>query len=85
MPDSNHTAVGQDCPIVQTLAITPADSNLVALPRALWIGNGGSVEILAAGDTVASMFLNVSSGTLLPVRALQVKTGTTATGIIALY
>jgi hypothetical protein len=67
------------------IAITP--SNLDLLPivtKAIFIGTGGTVSILAQNDTVP-VTLTVGSGAILPIRAKAVfATGTTATGIIGL-
>lgn len=66
--------------------MTPHDDNDLTLGacKGIWIGVGGTVSLIAAGDTDAVQF-TVAAG-LLPVRAKRVKsTGTTATGIVALY
>lgn len=65
-------------------AITPADSALKQPARALYVGGSGNVRIKdgAGGDVT---FVNVASGTILPVMATQVySTNTTATNIIGL-
>jgi hypothetical protein len=87
MPNPNFFATGQDAPIVETLAIIPNDAtDLGVTPRALWIGIGGDVAVMAAGDAAASVLKNVSAGYLLPVRAKRVMaTNTTAQNIVALY
>lgn len=67
-------------------AVTTSDSvSFSVLPRALYIGTGGDATLLLpAGNTV--VFKNLSSGTILPVRASRVNaTGTTAADIVALY
>lgn len=68
-------------------AVTPDDD--VDLPngvcRALWVGTGGNVTVIAEEDDSAIELTNVSDGTLLLVRAKRVTTATTATAIIALY
>ena len=64
--------------------ITPADTDLSRDMRALYIGTGGNLTVVTSGgDTVT--FNSVLSGTILPVRVIQVKsTGTTATQIVGL-
>jgi len=64
-------------------AITPHDTNEVAnIPRALWVGTGGDLSVIAQDDSTA-VVLKVQSGSLVPVRAKIVKsTGTTATDIV---
>jgi len=73
------------------VAITPNDST--DLPggacEAIYCGTGGSVILqmdnsstgVARADVT---FANLPAGTVLPVRANRVKTGGTATGLIAL-
>jgi hypothetical protein len=87
MPNPNHQATGKDCPIMETAVVSPSDStDIPDLPRAIWIGVGGDITLMAAGDTTSRLFKNVSSGTLLPIRARRIySTGTTAQSLIACY
>jgi hypothetical protein len=69
-------------------AVTPSNSS--ALPdgpcRALFIGTGGDVTLIAAADDQAVLFKNLPDGSTLDVGTKQVKsTGTDATDIVALY
>lgn len=51
----------------------------------LYVGIGGDVEIVTAGDDTVIM-IQVPSGTFIPINVLQVKaTNTSASGIIALW
>jgi hypothetical protein len=78
---SNLTAPARD-----GASVTPSDStNLTVVPRALYVGATGNVSaVLVGGQTIS--FQGVQSGTLLPVRVTRVNaTGTTATGIVALW
>jgi len=53
-------------------------------PCVLYVGVGGSVEVVTAGgDTVT--FAGVQSGSFLPVQVVRVLTGTSANKIIALW
>jgi hypothetical protein len=76
-----------DGPATSLVAITPADTDLAKGPcRAIWVGGAGNLSLIAADDgstTVA--ILGVPAGTLLPIRAKQIKAATTATSIVALY
>lgn len=67
-------------------AVTPDDANeMAAISRAIYVGSGGSLKVRMAGGMDIT-FIGVQSGTLLPVRAVQVyQTGTTATAIVSLY
>lgn len=67
-------------------AITPSDTLALARPcEAFFVGTGGTVTVVtASGNTVP--FANVPSGTTVRLALGQVKaTGTSATGIVALY
>ncbi len=82
----NAGAPNPDAPAAGAASVTPHDTNLLAVEaRSLWIGVGGNVDLYTPqGDNV--IFQNVPSGSVLPCRATRVRsTGTTATGIIALY
>jgi hypothetical protein len=65
-------------------AITPADSDLAAASRALYIGTSGNLRVTTtSGNDVT--FANVASGTILPVSVNRVwATSTTASNIIGL-
>jgi hypothetical protein len=67
-------------------AVTPHDSNtLTYVSRALYVGGAGDVAVILLGGQTLT-FSAVPAGTILPVRAKQVKsTGTTATLILSLY
>jgi hypothetical protein len=67
-------------------AITPHNNNeLSIVPKALYIGTGGTIVLRGVKGTEDVTFKNVASGQVLAVRALYVRaTGTTATDIIGL-
>lgn len=67
-------------------AITPHDSNeLSVIPKALYVGTGGTVILRGIGGASDVTFTNVSDGQVLDVRAQFVRaTGTTASDIIGL-
>ena len=73
-------------PASRAIAVTPDDSAALGrLPKALYIGEGGTLTLRAAADATDSVWRNVPSGTVLPIRASHVRaTGTTASGILAL-
>lgn len=74
-----------ELPAKRLRAITPHDTNeLTFVPKALFVGVGGTISLIAQEDT-AAVSLTVSSGAIIPVRAKIVKTtGTTASGIVAM-
>ncbi len=69
------------------VAVTPSDAtDLTAVAKALYIGGGGDVEVIAADDTDAVVLKAVPAGAFLPVQVRRVLAGnTSATLIVALY
>lgn len=79
--------VGPDWPATKLRAVTPADGTDLpdGICRALFIGTAGDLVLLAAEDETAVLMPSVQAG-ILPVSTKRVlATGTTATGIVALY
>lgn len=74
-----------DFPATRLRAVTPSDTlDLDFIPKALYIGTGGSISIIALEDSAPITLTNVVAGTFIPVRAKFVRaTGTTASGIVA--
>lgn len=68
-------------------AVTPNDStDLTNLPKAIYVGTGGSLVVRLADDSTNVTLSNVADGSLLPLRVKRViATGTTASGIVAFY
>ncbi|UPY35504.1 hypothetical protein [Sediminicoccus sp. KRV36] len=64
-------------------AITPADTDLATIPKALFIGGAGTVIATPASGGAAVTF-NVLAGAILPIRARRVALASTATGIVGL-
>ena len=75
-----------DSPGRSLSAVTPHDSNdITNVARALWVGVGGDISIIAAGDDSAVVLKNVPSGSLVPIMTARVRaTSTTATDIVAI-
>lgn len=73
-------------PATRAIAVTPNDAaDLVKLPRALYVSGAGTLKVTCQGDTDA-VTLTVPAGSFLPLRPKRVwATGTTSTGIVALY
>lgn len=67
-------------------AVSPSDATpLTALPKALYVGTGGTIVLRGADSAADVTFRNVASGQILDVRATYVRaTGTTAADIVAL-
>ncbi len=64
-------------------AIVPNDVTNIA-ECWVYVGVGGDVKVIAAGDTVAVTLKNVPTGSLLPIRVTRVYAiGTNATDLVA--
>lgn len=66
-------------------AVTPHDTNeLTTIPKALYVGTGGTVILRGVGGAADVTFKNVANGQVIDVRAQYVRaTGTTAADIVA--
>ncbi len=66
--------------------VSPSDTDeLPIIPKALYVGTGGTVTLRGVGGTADVVFRNVASGQVLDVRPRFVRaTGTTATDLVAL-
>lgn len=64
-------------------AITPANSNLAIVPDCVYIGGPGDT-LIARGDDGVDVTFPVTQYQTLPIRPTQIRTGTTATGLIGL-
>jgi hypothetical protein len=66
-------------------SITPSDSENLPTPSVVYVGTSGNVAVTTPqGDQVT--FVNVPSGSVIPVQVLQVRvTGTTATNLVRIY
>lgn len=77
-------------PANDAVAVTPSDVTVIPVTRALYIGTGGTLVVHMAGNgagpqAATATFTNVAAG-IFPIQVDQVlSTGTTATGILALY
>lgn len=82
----SRQADSAEAPSLHPLAIIPSNTvPLVATPKALYIGTGGTVVLRTASGASDVTFKNLASGQILPVRAQFVRaTGTTAADIVAL-
>ena len=74
-------------PATDGVAVVPHDSDALAdIPKALFIGTGGTLVARGANGAADVTFKNLASGSVLPLRASHVRaTGTTAADIVALY
>lgn len=88
MPDAfSGTLDSVSSPATRGIAVVPHDVNPLAdVPKALFVGTGGSLVVRGNGGGGDVTFRNVPAGTVLPFRPLFVRaTGTSAADIVALY
>lgn len=76
---------GLESPPSHLAAVTPSDTNdLATASRALNVEQNGFVRVTTVGGDTGTLF--IAAGCTFPVRVRRVwSTGTTATGIVALY
>lgn len=80
------TADTMTIPAVKAVAVAKSDTVEIAVPRALFIGTGGNLNVKLRDDSTAVLFKNVPDATILPIRVkLVLLTDTTAADIVALY
>jgi hypothetical protein len=85
-PPSDYPASSSSHPAGNALAITPADTDLSIISRAIYVGTTGNLTVKMAGSENTITFTAVPAGSLLPIRVTQIRsTDTTATNIVALY
>lgn len=72
-------------PSREAISVTPNDSTDLGRTKGIWVGSAGDLSVVMHnGQTVT--FPGVLGGSLLPIAVTTVRaTGTTATGIVALY
>lgn len=73
-------------PARNCFSITPNNAaTLPVLPKAIYVGTGGSLVVRAVDGTSDVTFINVASGSILDIRITAVRaTGTTAANLIGL-
>ncbi len=73
-------------PATDCFGILPSDvADLPSATKALYIGTGGDVNVLAVSASGPVVLRNVGAGTILPIRVAKVlASGTTADHIIGL-
>ena len=74
-------------PATRAVAVVPHDVNALAdIPKAIFVGTGGTIVMSGAGGGADVSFKRVADGSIIPFRARYVRaTGTTAADIVALY
>lgn len=80
-----RSTAGLQSPAAYISAVIPSDTeDLVSASRAINVATEGFVRLTTVGMTTETVY--VAAGMAFPVRARRIwATGTTATGIVALY
>ena len=73
-------------PARSLIGVTPADGiPLAFVPKAIYVGAGGDLNVRCIEDQTATILRNVASGSILPIRAAEIlSTGTTASDLVLL-
>ena len=82
------SAMSDPAPLAETVDITSSDHTMTKAPscRGIFVGTGGDVKVVMAGDGQDQTFPDVADGVVLPIQATKVyRTGTGASGLVALF
>lgn len=82
-----YEKVGLEAPCVSAFAITPHDTNDLAITtRGLYVGGTGDVKVDMADTGTAVVFTAMAAGVIHPIRVTRVyNTDTDATAIVGVY
>jgi hypothetical protein len=84
-PHSTFAETATEVPAAHAATITPADSDLDDVTRAVYVGGAGDLAVQMLGGEIVT-FVAVPAGSLLPIRVKQIRsTNTTATSIVSLF
>ena len=83
------SASSSTSPALNAVAVVPADADLTDFTRSIYVGTTGDLVVVMAGIDVnavtAVTFSNVVAGSVLPIRARQIRAATTASDIVAMF
>lgn len=87
MPASSHEQLYAG---TQLRVVAPSDSTDLALngvyPRAIYVGGAGNLAVVSVDDEAAVTLNGIATGVAHAIAAKKIMaTGTTATGIVAVY
>ncbi|AJE45422.1 spike base protein, RCAP_Rcc01079 family [Celeribacter indicus] len=82
-----HQAAGLTAPARNAFPVTASDTaDLPHVTRGLYLGGGGSVTLLLAGDDSPVTFGNMAAGVVHPLRVKRVlASGLTASGLVGIF
>ena len=76
-------SVGRESPAEGHLAITPSDTPLTDIPKAIYVGGAGT--LVMQDKNAVDVTYTVLAGAIIPFRPTIIKAASTATGIVAWY
>lgn len=85
---SNKAAYRASLPwtsIKRTVTCSNAGTVLSNTSDSFYVGTGGTLVVVLAGDTSDSTFANIPDGTLMPLHVKEVKAATDADDLLACY
>ena len=82
---SDITAAANDAPAINALAVTPADVDLVAFTKQIYVGTTGDLHVKMAGNENITVFASVPAGTIFRMVVSQVRAATTASDIVIMF
>lgn len=83
--DDDFATSGEINPGANAIAVTAADVDLAQRTRAIYVGGAGSLVVKMAGNEQIVTFSAVAAGSMLPLRVTQIRVGSTATSIVAIW
>lgn len=75
---------GEQSPSAKSQAYVSGNLSLTKASRGIYVGGDGNLVVRLTKDSEDRTFTAVKAGTVLPIQASDIKSGTTATGVVAL-
>ncbi len=73
-------------PLEQAVSVTPANTDLLATCRAVYVGGAGNLVVRFAADPTTDVTLTaIAPGVWHPMRLVRIGAATTATGVLVGY
>lgn len=87
MDQFKHLRDNVSAPARSAEALSPSSQQaLPRIPKAIFVGQGGDIQLRCIDDATAVVLRNISSGTIIPLRVAQIFPElTTADDLVGLY
>ncbi len=83
--ETDYASSGTTAPAGYAAELVIANTDLAFFTRGIYIGVSGDVVVMMAAESNVVTFKNVPAGQILPIRIRQLRAGTTAASVVALY